>query len=170
MRPKKGINASIVGMRLKPFFLFDREGSGFLGLCEIDSYQLFVYRPGVQPSTHTTWQVTRKTWAFSPLTQRSPPVEALRRKTRPWRCWPRGDPEGHALSGGEKRNSRLLESRFHHDLGCVFVFLFFCCFAFCFFKPSIFQVLQPSIFRWYVRRVAFDLFLDFFFKWIVLPC
>lgn len=159
MRPKKGIIASIVGMRLKPFILFDREVSGFLGLCEIDSYQLFVYRPGVQPSTHTTWQVTRKTWAFSPLTQRSPPVEALRRKTRPWRCWPRGF-RGTRSSGGEKRNSRPLESRLHHDLGCVFVFLLFCVL---FFKPSIFQVLQPSNFRCYVRRVAFDLFLDCFF-------
>lgn len=155
MRPKKGINASIVGMRLKPFILFDREGSGFLGLCEIDSYQLFVYLQGVQPSTHTTWQVTRKTWAFSPLTQR-PPVEALRRKSL--MAMLRGK-EGHCP---EERK----ETQGCWNPGFIMIldmFLFFCCFAFCFFKPSIFQVLQPSNFRWYVRRVAFDLFLDCFF-------
>ena len=88
----------------------------------------------------------------------TPPCLALRRKTL--MAMLRGK-EGHA--GGEKRNSRRckprpLESRLHHYLGFVFVSLLFV-----FLKLSIFQVLQPSIFWCYVRRVAFDLFLDCFF-------
>ena len=147
-------------MRLKPFILFDREGSGFLGLCEIDSYQLFVYRQGVQPSTHTTWQVTHVKLEPSLLWHNGPPVEALRRKTRPWRCWPRGDPEGHAAPEERKETQGRWNPGFIMILD---VFLFFCCFVFCFLNHPFFQVLQPSIFRCYVRRVVFDLVLDCFF-------